>query len=74
MTLLIISLIAFGFIILIMSVGVLLQGRCLRGSCGGEEIIGPNGELLNCGACPARKEREAREAERSQGTRVPLSK
>ena len=37
------------------SVGVLLTGRRLRGSCGGESVIDGSGEPLSCGACP-RKE------------------
>ena len=64
----------FAIVILIMSVGVIFSGRCIRGSCGGEEIIGPNGELLNCDTCPVRKEREAALARRSEGTRVPAQR
>lgn len=70
----IVTLTAFGVIALIMSVGVMFSGRCIRGSCGGEEIIGPNGELLNCDTCPVRKESASRGAGQSQGTRVPLHK
>ncbi len=60
----------FAFVVLIMSIGVIFSGRCIRGSCGGKEIIGPDGELLNCDACPVRKEREARRHGQSSGTRV----
>lgn len=70
----IVTLAAFGVIALIMSVGVMFNGRCIRGSCGGEEIIGPNGELLNCDTCPVRKEQAARSPGHAQGTRVPLHK
>ncbi len=49
-----ITFVAFGVIMLLMAVGVIFSGRCLRGSCGGREIIGPNGELLNCDSCPVR--------------------
>ena len=63
----------FALAILIMSVGVIFSGRCIRGSCGGEEILGPNGELLNCDTCPVRKERESKLRQRSSGTRVSLS-
>ena len=63
----------FAFVVLIMSIGVIFSGRCIRGSCGGEEIIGPDGELLNCDACPVRKEREARQHGQSRGTRVSAS-
>lgn len=43
---------------LAMAVGVLLSNRCLRGSCGGPEVVGPDGDPLSCAACPRRKERE----------------
>ena len=39
----------------IMAVGVMLDGRCLRGSCGGPEVTGPDGEALVCATCPRRK-------------------
>lgn len=49
----------FGFIMLIMAVGVIFSGRCLRGSCGGsDEVIGPDGEPIRCATCPKRKKEE----------------
>jgi len=39
-----------GAVLLIMAVGVILSGRCLRGSCGGPDGIGPGGEPIPC-AC-----------------------
>ena len=72
--LLIITIVAFGVIVLIMSVGLIFKGRCILRSCGGEEIIGPDGELLNCETCPVRKEHEARLAQDSQGTGVSASR
>ena len=39
----------------IMAVGVVFDGRCLRGSCGGAEMAGPDGESLTCATCPNRK-------------------
>jgi hypothetical protein len=48
-----------------MAVGTLLQGRCLRGSCGGESAFGPDGELLVCPTCPRRKELEEEAALRA---------
>lgn len=51
---------AFGIAMFIMALGVIIKGRCIQGTCGGEEIIGPNGELLNCDHCPTRKEKEAK--------------
>jgi len=41
-------------VMLAMSVGVALSGRCLRGSCGGPEATGPDGEALACATCPNR--------------------
>ena len=68
-----ITVVAFAVIIAAMAVGVIFRGKCIRGSCGGEAIYGPDGELLNCDSCPVRRdpERLAREA---GGTRVPASK
>ena len=40
----------------IMAIGVLLDGRCLRGSCGGPDVTGPDGGSLACAACPRRRE------------------
>lgn len=59
MKLFLLTLLAFGVITIIMAIGVIFSGRCLRGTCGGEAIVGPDGELLNCDHCPARKEQEA---------------
>lgn len=39
----------------IMAVGVMVNGRCLRGSCGGADAVGPDGEPLTCATCPRRK-------------------
>ncbi|MCC6489601.1 MAG: (Na+)-NQR maturation NqrM [Candidatus Hydrogenedentes bacterium] len=47
---------------LIMAVGVMFRGKCLRGSCGGEDAVGPDGEILTCDTCPRRKEREREQA------------
>ena len=38
----------------IMAVGVIFSGRCLRGSCGGPDAVGPDGEPLSCATCPHR--------------------
>jgi hypothetical protein len=68
-----VSVVAFAIVIAAMAVGVIFRGKCLRGSCGGEAIYGPDGDLLNCDSCPVRRDpdRLAREA---GGTRVPTSK
>jgi hypothetical protein len=50
----VLTLIAFGIAIAAMAFGVMLSGRCLRGSCGGPDPVGPDGERLSCGSCPNR--------------------
>jgi hypothetical protein len=42
-----------------MAIGVMLQGRCLRGSCGGPEALDADGESLACATCPNRRRSEA---------------
>ncbi len=74
MGIVLVTIAVFALVVLIMSIGVIFSGRCIRGSCGGEEIIGPDGELLNCDTCPVRIEREARQQELTPGTRVSLIK
>ena len=37
-----------------MAIGVVFRRPCLRGSCGGPQVLGPGGEKLSCGACPNR--------------------
>ena len=39
----------------IMAVGVMLDGRCLRGSCDGPNAAGPDDESLACATCPRRE-------------------
>lgn len=53
----------FAIAMAVMSVGVIFSGRCLRGSCGGPEVLDGEGEPISCAACPRRKEREAARAE-----------
>jgi len=47
-----------GAAMLAMAVGVVFGNRCLRGSCGGPEVLGPDGEPLTCDACPHRPANE----------------
>lgn len=52
-------LLALGLIVVavaIMSVGLLSKNRCLRGSCGGPDVLDAQGESLRCGACPRNDE------------------
>jgi len=54
MQLFILSAVVIAVAMLGMSVGVLLSNRCLRGSCGGPDVLGPDGQSLNCATCPNR--------------------
>jgi hypothetical protein len=38
-----------------MAIGVLFRRPCLRGSCGGPEVLGPGGEKISCATCPNRQ-------------------
>lgn len=50
----------FALVMAAMAIGVIMSGRCLRGSCGGPEVLDAKGESLSCASCPRRKEHEAR--------------
>lgn len=54
-----ITVLIIGLAMLVMAVGVLFSNRCLRGSCGGEAALGPDGDSLSCETCPMRKESNA---------------
>ena len=54
MGLIIVTVIAVALVMLGMSVGVLFTGKCLRGSCGGPDVLGPDGESVLCATCPNR--------------------
>ena len=49
----------FGIAVALMIVGQRLSGRCMRGSCGGQGVVGPGGERLSCADCPNRDHRDA---------------
>lgn len=56
LTLLILTVVVFALVMAAMAVGVMFSGRCLRGSCGGPEVLDAKGESLSCATCPRRKE------------------
>lgn len=56
MTTLLLTLAIFAFVMLIMAIGVIMRRPCLRGSCGGPEVLGADGEPLTCATCPNRKQ------------------
>ncbi len=43
-----------GMALAAMSVGVMFKRPCLRGSCGGAAVRGPDGEAISCANCPKR--------------------
>jgi hypothetical protein len=55
MALFLLTLGGMAIVMAIMAVGVIFDGRCLRGSCGGPDVTGPNGDALACATCPRRK-------------------
>ena len=55
MALFLLTLGGMAIVMAIMAVGVMLDGRCLRGSCGGPDITSLDGESLACATCPRRK-------------------
>lgn len=50
-----IAVVLITFAVAAMAIGVMFRRPCLRGSCGGPEILGPDREKLSCGACPNRR-------------------
>lgn len=54
MELVLLAALLIGIAMLAMAIGTVVGNRCLRGSCGGPEVLGPNGESLTCDACPHR--------------------
>jgi hypothetical protein len=49
------ALAAIGLAVAAMAVGVMFKRPCLRGSCGGPALPGPDGKKLSCATCPNRK-------------------
>lgn len=43
-----------GVAIVAMAIGVIFRRPCLRGSCGGPAVVGPDGRSLSCDNCPRR--------------------
>lgn len=54
---------AFGLAMTMMAVGVMFSGRCLRGSCGGTPVFGPDGEPLTCATCPNKDKHKSGECD-----------
>ena len=54
MMLVVLTTVLIGLAMAAMAVGVVFSNRCLRGSCGGPELLGPDGTPLSCETCPMR--------------------
>ena len=59
MTTLLLTLAVFAVVMLMLAVGVIMRRPCLRGSCGGPDVLGSDGEPLTCSTCPNRQRRES---------------
>ena len=53
-TVFVLAAVLIGAAVLAMAVGVIFRRPCLRGSCGGPAVVGPDGEKLSCDNCPRR--------------------
>lgn len=49
------ALAVIGVSVAAMAVGVMFKRPCLRGSCGGSPVQGPDGRKLSCATCPNRR-------------------
>lgn len=56
MTVVLLAIAFVGVAMGIMAIGLLSKNRCLRGSCGGPDVLDAQGDSLRCGACPRRDE------------------
>ena len=65
MTLLLLTIAVLALIMLVMSVGVMFSGRCLRGSCGGPAVLDASGEPVTCATCPNRDRLKAEAEQRA---------
>jgi hypothetical protein len=58
-TVFVLALALIGAAVAAMAVGVMFKRPCLRGSCGGPAMRGPDGEKLSCADCPNRDRKTA---------------
>lgn len=59
LTVFVLALLAMVGAVAAMAVGVMFKRPCLRGSCGGRPVTGPDGEALSCATCPNRQRKKA---------------
>ncbi len=53
--LLAITVAAIAIIMFAMAIGVIMKRPCLRGSCGGPDVLDPSGDPVSCETCPNRR-------------------
>ena len=58
-TIFVLAAVLIGAAVLAMAVGVMFKRPCLRGSCGGPAVVGPDGEKISCSDCPNRNKKAA---------------
>jgi hypothetical protein len=58
-TVFVLAVVLIGAAVLAMAVGVIFRRPCLRGSCGGPAVVGPDGEKISCSDCPNRNKKAA---------------
>ena len=58
-TVFLLALVLIGGAVAAMAIGVVFKRPCLRGSCGGPAVLGPDGEQLSCSDCPNRTKKSA---------------
>ena len=58
-TVFVLAAVLIGVAVLAMAVGVIFKRPCLRGSCGGPAVIGPDGAKISCSDCPNRNKKAA---------------
>ncbi len=72
MTIVLLTFLIFAIAMLIMAVGVIFKRPCLRGSCGGPEVLGAGGESLSCATCPNRDKPKSERPEDCEQGGLPV--
>lgn len=50
-----VAVVLFALCFAAMSIGVIVSDLQLRGSCGGDSVVGPDGAPMSCGSCPKKE-------------------
>ena len=56
LTVIILTIVIFALGMVGLSIGMIVRGRALRGSCHGPQPVGPDGRPVSCGHCDCRQE------------------